>query len=148
MTVWRCKEKAVKLCRLSTKGRNTFGKYLNLLWLNTADPIKADVESDSGGSSQSMSEDTKHRPQSQSHHNSALQLQLMGTGARQKRLSLSSQAARLDFMSTSSQCSSSCAKHPVPPSLAADLSACVLPYTVLPPKIGPPFSTSAPSTQV
>ena len=64
-----------------------------------------------------MSEDTKDRAQSRAYHTSALQLPLKGAGARQQRLPLYSQAALLGFTSTSSQRSSSCAEHPVSPSL-------------------------------
>lgn len=112
-----CKKKEVKVCRLSAKGRNTFGIPLQSRWPNTADPVKADMEFDLRGSSKNTSDDTKDRPQSQSYHNSALQLRLKGTGAGQKRLYRLFWAALLGFTSTSSQRSSSCAEHPVSPGL-------------------------------
>lgn len=62
----KCKKKEFKHCRLSTGGWNTLGIHLKSHWLRIADPVQADVESDLQGSFQSMSDDTKYRPQSQS----------------------------------------------------------------------------------
>lgn len=60
--------------------------HLKSHWLSTAEPVQADVESDLQGSFQSVSDDTKDRPQSQSYDTCALQLCLKGTAARQNRL--------------------------------------------------------------